>query len=143
MNLDTVSRAVPPQPAPSGKQRVLLVSDSPERLRLLSASLSSNEIEIVGVCSVSALRDECRSGHTLAVVDVAPAVLPQVLKLIRTSVGHGEIPILVEASGLNRAEDAGVLPHYRAMPCSPAELLVLARRHFAHTPAPRNGSGLL
>jgi len=51
---------------------------------------------------------------------------------LRESPAHSEITVLVEASRIATEPSlAGVLPHYRAMPCSHSELVTLARRRLA------------
>jgi hypothetical protein len=51
------------------------------------------------------------------------------LRQIRTSASHKAIPVLVEVSRLtNDLTLAGLLPEYRAMPCSHTEMLTLLQR---------------
>lgn len=122
----------------AGKPRLLIVSDSSERLTELRASLGVAEIEITGATSAEELSRACRCGHDLAAIDVGPAHLAGVLKALRASAGHAEIPLLVEASRLSAETGlAGLLPKYRAMPCSRADLLTLVRRRT--TSAARHG----
>jgi hypothetical protein len=68
--------------------------------------------------------------HDLAVVDVGPALLEPLLGNLRASKEHSEIPVLVEQSRIAAAPLTGVLPKYRAMPCSHDELIKLARRRL-------------
>ena len=68
--------------------------------------------------------------HDLAVVDVSPALLEPLLGNLRASKEHSEIPVLVEQSRIAAAPLTGVLPKYRAMPCSHDELIKLARRRL-------------
>lgn len=110
-----------------GKIRLLIVSDSAERLRELRATLGFCEVEITAAASVEELRrlgDFAR--FDLAVVDVSPRAIPSVLNLLRDVKGGEETTILVESWHLaGQPELAGVLPRFRAMPCSRAELLRL------------------
>ena len=119
---------------PPNKARLLLVSDSAERLRQMRATLEYGEVELRCVCSLEELQGECATPHTLAAVDVNPAQLPAVLQMIRASLGHGEIPLLVETSRITQQPPvAGLLPHYRAMPCSLREMATLAQpKHESH-----------
>jgi hypothetical protein len=51
------------------------------------------------------------------------------LKQIRSSASHKGVPVLVEATRLkNDLSLVGVLPKYRAMPCSYREMLMLVQR---------------
>jgi len=113
----------------ASKPRLLIVSDSSERLTELRASLDAAEMEITGATSAEELSCACRRRYDLAAIDVDPAHLAGVLQALRTSAGHAEIPLLVEASRLSAEPGlAGLLPKYRAMPCSRADLLALVRR---------------
>lgn len=106
---------------------LLLFSDSAERLGWLHASLAGGAAEIHVVSSLEELQGECALHHALAVIDASPAQLPKVLDIIRTSRGHSDIPLLVETSHCTRPPAAGLLPKYRAMPCSLRELVALAQ----------------
>ena len=120
----------PDFPLPLTKPRLLLVSDSAERLHRLRAWLNSDELELRSVSSLAELQRECASEHALAAIDVSPAQLPQVLAMIRASHGHYEIPVLVETSRNNALPAAaGLLPKYRAMPCSLRQMAALAHPH--------------
>src|SRR5262249_49489917 len=68
--------------------------------------------------------------HDLAVVDVGSTLLETVLKNLRASKQHAEIPVLVEIGRASAATGMGILPRYRAMPCSDQELIRLARRRI-------------
>ena len=112
------------QSFPLVKPRLLLVSDSAERLQRLRVWLGSDELELRSVSSLDELQRECASEHALAAIDVSPAQLPEVLDTIRTSRGHDQIPVLVESSR-NKTVTAGLLPRYRAMACSLREMAAL------------------
>jgi hypothetical protein len=64
------------------------------------------------------------------VVDVGPALLEPLLRNLRASKEHAEIPVLVEQSRIAAEPLVGVMPKYRAMPCSHDELIRLARRRL-------------
>jgi hypothetical protein len=66
----------------------------------------------------------------LVALDVSPTEIAPMLKQIRTSVWHKTIPVLVDATRLNNELTiAGLLPEYRAMPCSRLEMLALMQRN--------------
>jgi hypothetical protein len=116
---------------PMGKPRFFIVCDSAVRLKRLRSLLDTGEAEITCISSLQELDRACRSEHDLAIVDVQQANIRRVLKTIRESAGHAWIPLLVEASRITAEPDlAGVLPRYRAMPCSESELLTLARQQI-------------
>lgn len=114
---------------PMGKPRFLIVCDSADRLKRLRSLLDTGEAEITCVSSLQELDQACRSEHDLAIVDVQQAEIRGVLKTIRESAGHTRIPLLVKR--ITAEPDlAGILPKYRAMPCSESELLTLARQQI-------------
>src|SRR5262249_26490663 len=79
----------------------------------------------------------------LAVVDVGPALLEPMLGNLRASKEHSEIPVLVEQSRIAAAPLTGVLPKYRAMPCSHDELIKLARRRLTSIAAHGRAKAIL
>ncbi len=114
----------------ASKPRLLIVSDAPDRLNNLRAAFSTAEVEIASV-TPQGLRLACGSQYDLAVVDVGPVQLIDVLKTMRANNDLSEIPVLVDVSRITAEPvPAGVLPKYRAMPCSPSELVTLARRRL-------------
>jgi DNA-binding NtrC family response regulator len=108
---------------------LLIISDSGDHLSRLRSSLSGSNVEITGALSQEEIDQAYRRRHDLAVVDVGPGDLSEILKSLRSSRVHAETTVLVEASRLSGGEHqlAGVLPQYRAMPCSPSELVTLVR----------------
>jgi hypothetical protein len=70
------------------------------------------------------------SALILVVVDVGSALLEPLLGNLRASEEHAEVPVLVEQSRIVATPLAGVLPKYRAMPCSHNELIRLARHRL-------------
>ena len=61
----------------------------------------------------------CHRKHDLVVIDVGAGRLPEVLYILRSSARHSGISVLVEAGRvLTEPSLVGVLPKYRAMPCS-------------------------
>jgi hypothetical protein len=133
-----------PYAAPGRRPQLLIFSDCPDRLTKLRMALAAGDIEITSATSPEDLSQVCRGGHDLAVIDVSPVNLVTVLDALRDSEGYAEIPLLVEASRL--ASDpglAGVLPKYRAMPCSYEELVTLARRRISSTHVRRHAKRML
>jgi DNA-binding response OmpR family regulator len=117
---DTVSRP-----------RILIISDSTERIPHLQAGFDSQEVEIASAVFPEEWEYVSGEGADLAVVDVGPALLEPLLENLRASKEHAEIPVLVEQSRIVAVPLTGVLPKYRAMPCSHDELIKLARRRLA------------
>lgn len=118
----------PFSPAPVSRRRLLIVTDCPDRLTGLKALLHADGVEITSAASPEELSRACHRAHDLAVVDVSPAGLPEALKALRGSQGHGAISVLVEASRIVAEPGlSGLLPKYRAMPCSRFELVELVR----------------
>lgn len=110
------------------KARLLIICDSADRLMKLRSPLNTGDVEITSVSSLQELEGACRSEHDLAIVDVQPARIREVLQALRANIRHAGISLLVEVSRVIDDPDlAGVLPKYRAMPCSFSELLALAR----------------
>lgn len=105
----------------------MLVSDSSKRLVRLRSLLGKGVIEVVSTPYpaelLKVLTGLAAGGCDLTVVDVAPSRLVEVLIKLRANSLTCEIPLLVEASRLSTAAYLwGVLPTYRAMPCSMSEL---------------------
>ena len=70
----------------------------------------------------------CRSQHDLVALDLDAARIKAALSCLRGNVLHTNVPLLVESARLgNDLGLTGVLPAFRAMPCSRNELLLLAR----------------
>jgi DNA-binding response OmpR family regulator len=113
------------------KPRLLLISDSDERLQTLKLGINSANFEIKCLSSLDGLHKVCRNAYDLVALNVTPGRISGILELIRMSTGLRRIPVLVESAGINADLDlAGVLPHYRAMPCSHAELIKLLENHI-------------
>jgi DNA-binding NtrC family response regulator len=119
----------PLRPVPNPKSKLLLVTDSPERLKALTSGLADANFEITCACSVDEVRTACRNHHDLAAVDVEAANVKPMLSALRASAGHKAIMLLVESSKVgNDPNLAGVLPTYRAMPCSQTQMLALMKQ---------------
>lgn len=114
---------------PNSKPRLLLVSDSYDRLKSLEAGLNHKDFDITMVCSLEELATACCNCHDVIALDVSPEQIAPMLKQIRTSASHTTVPVLVEATRLTSdLSIAGLLPEYRAMPCSHMEMLALVQR---------------
>jgi hypothetical protein len=122
------------EPIRRSRKRVLLISDSIEHIPSWLAAFESQEAEITSVLFPEEWG--CVSGdkHDIAVVDVGPNLLEPLLKNIRANKEHTEIHLLVAKSRIAAAPLAGILPKYRAMPCSQDELIRLARRRLISIP---------
>ena len=122
------SQNSPLRSIPVPKSKLLLVADSPERLKKMKTGISGNRFEITGACSVDELRSACQSYHDLAVFDVDATQLKPMLSTLRSSAGHKTIMALVEASRLNDEQWlAGLLPTFRAMPCNQVQMIELMK----------------
>jgi hypothetical protein len=124
----TSNRSTKLIPAPIRRTRLLLASDSMERMQSLRAAFDQPEFDITCVDSFGDLLRVCWEPYDVVVLDVRPDQLTAMLAAIRMSEGNASAAILVEASRLTYDPDlVGVLPRYRAMPCSQAEMLNLLR----------------
>jgi len=116
-------------------RRLLLISDAPERMQTMESAFNLGEAEMTKATSAEDLTHFCNCDHELAIVDVEPHRLADILKTLRASDGHQRIPVLVERSRLTQDRSlACVLPAYRAMPCSFEEMMKLARRSLKPSP---------
>ena len=118
------------EPEAAGRRRILIISDSAERIPHLQAGFDSQEVEIASILFPEEWVYLRGAGVDLAVVDVSPTLLEPLLGNLRASKEHSEIPVLVEQSRIAATTLPGVLPKYRAMPCSHDELIRLARRRL-------------
>lgn len=118
------------EPAAVSRSRVLIISDSMDLISRWQAAFDPVDAEVT--CALFPEEWGCvsRDTHDLAVVDVGPALLEPLLKNLRASEGHAEIPVLVEKGRTVTATPVGVFPQYRAMPCSHEELITLALRRI-------------
>jgi PleD family two-component response regulator len=144
MLASAVTRPMQTIQMPNPKTRLLLVSDSPNRLRALQSGLNPKDFDITAVSSFEELVIACHEHHDIVALDVSPAQIAPILKLIRSSELHATIPVLVEATQLrNDLNLAGLLPRYRAMPCSYTEMLTLVRGGSVSAREERVGRGML
>lgn len=131
------------EPVAVSRPRLLIVSDSAERIPPWKAAFDPGEAEISSAVFPEEWGCVSREQHDVAVVDVGPALLEPLLKNLRASQEHAEIPLLVEQNRIATDIPAGVLPKYRAMPCSHDELIRLARRRITSITGHAQAKGLL
>jgi DNA-binding response OmpR family regulator len=131
------------EPEAVSRPRILIISDSAERIPHLQAGFDPQEVEVAGAVFPEEWEYVSGERHDLAVVDVGPALLEPLLGNLRASKGHAEIPVLVEQSKIAAAPLPGVLPKYRAMPCSHNELIRLARRRLTSIAGHKQAKALL
>lgn len=139
-----VRKAEQPYAAQFGKLHLLIVTDCSDRLTGLRELLHADGVEITRATSPENLSRACHYEHDLVVIDVGAAHLPEVLRALRSSERYGRVSLLVEASRVfNEPGLAGLLPKYRAMPCSRSDLLKLARHLMTGEVRPRTKRMLL
>jgi DNA-binding response OmpR family regulator len=131
------------EPETVSRPRILIISDSAERIPHLQAGFDSQEVQIASAVFPEEWEYVSGDKHDLAVVDVGPSLLEPLLGNLRASKEHAEIPVLVEHSRIAAAPLTGVLPKYRAMPCSQNELMRLARRRLTSISGHGRTKGLL
>lgn len=126
------------------KLRVLVVSDSVESLRRIHAALAGNEIEITRASSPEEMCRGCCGWQDLVAVDVDPKRIAETLKALRRCAGCTKISVLVEAGRIyDDPSLAGLLPSYRAMPCSGSDLITLAQGHITPPAVKQRVRGIL
>jgi DNA-binding response OmpR family regulator len=130
-------------PVAVSRPRVLILSDSADRIPYWQAAFNSDEIEIARAVFPEEWGYVRREHHDLVVIDVGPAILEPLLSNLRANEQHAEIPLLVEMSRIAEAPLPGVLPKYRAMPCSHDELVRLARRRLTSISGLKHESAFL
>lgn len=120
------------RPSLSPKPRLLIVTDSHPQADQLLVSLGINNLDLTIVTTPEELQHASEEEHDVILVDVEAVELPGILATLRASPAHAECPILVEISRVTSEPSlAGVMPKYRAMPCTPTELIALTRRRIA------------
>jgi CheY-like chemotaxis protein len=108
------------------RPRVLIVADSEERLCNLRSLLHASNPEITCAKTSEELRCVCCEQHDIAIVDLSSSQLQDTLGMIRANADHAMIPLLVAFDRLIKERGLdGVLPKYRAMPCSASEMATL------------------
>ena len=113
-------------------RHVLVISDESARINTLQSVLRLDEVEVDSATTLDEVKTQCEVPHDLALVDVPANQLAQVLDQLRRSPSTREIPVLVNVErtayeiGL-----AGVLPRFRAMPCTTLEMGRFSKQQFA------------
>src|SRR5262245_50825315 len=118
------------EPEAVSRPRILIISDSAERIPHLQSGFDSQEVEVASAVFPAERGSVSGAGAALTVVGVGSALLAPLPGTLRASKKHSDIPVLVEQSRIAAAPLAGVLPKYRAMACSYDELIKLARRRL-------------
>lgn len=116
--------------APSpGKLRILVVADTDEKLKAAKTIFNPAEAEIVWAKTPTDLQQACLEPHEMAVIDLDSSALETALQTLRANELHANIPLLVSAARvIGETKLAGLLPKYRAMPCSLSEMAALVHR---------------
>jgi DNA-binding response OmpR family regulator len=125
------------------RPRVFIISDTPERIPNWQATFDPREAEIICVLFPEEWEYVSHDKHDLAVVDVGPALLETVLENLRANKALAEIPVLVEIGRAEAVVGMGILPKYRAMPCSNEELIRLAHRRITSITGHEQAGALL
>jgi CheY-like chemotaxis protein len=120
-----------PQPKPV-RLHVLLISDDATRLQTLHRALSGMGVELTTVGNPDKLLHVWCRGQDLVVIDVSSERLLPVLRTLRSCRECQDVSIFVDISRLGAdPPPAGLLPTYRAFPCSFDQIVTLAR-HRQH-----------
>jgi DNA-binding response OmpR family regulator len=126
------------------RPRVLIMSDSAERIPRLQSVLPPHGVEITSVVFPEEWGYAAAGKHDMVLIDVDPELLETLLRALRTSGGHAEIPVLVEKRRITEVSSiAGIMPKYRAMPCGHGEMMRLARRRLTTITSHKRAKGLL
>lgn len=128
------SAAAAPQRVPLPKRaRLWVVCDEEASLRHLNALLREDDAVVTKWTELWTTRMAVQDVEVV-VVDVGPAHLAGVLKLLREDLGCNQSAILVNtranAGGNLAPQLSGVLPQYRAMACPWKDLLRLTQTYL-------------
>ncbi|HMV82507.1 MAG TPA: hypothetical protein PLD20_29430 [Blastocatellia bacterium] len=136
----SVSYNSPFRPVPAPKTRLLLITDSAERLLEIKSGISAGDFEITDVSCFSELRAASRKHYDLAVVDVGSGQIRPILSALRNNPRYASIPLLVDSTRLQENLSlAGVLPTFRAMACNRAEMRLLLQTYSHNSQSPEAG----
>ena len=112
--------------------QVLIMGDRLEVIHSLQAVFGTRDVNLTSILFPEEwdyVRDEV---FDMALLSLAPELLEPALKNLRAHDQSAAMLILVEMPEISRPEQlAGLLPQYRAMPCSSAEMARLAESRFA------------
>jgi DNA-binding response OmpR family regulator len=110
---------------------LLIISDDASRAAGIQSMFDNGKVEVSCVPASITSTAISEKAPDVAIVDVGDEEIIEVLKTLRSSAGCETISVLVEASRLaDHKVLRGVLPAYRAMPCSPGDLIQLARKRL-------------
>ncbi|MDX2033643.1 MAG: hypothetical protein SF339_23405 [Blastocatellia bacterium] len=116
-------------PVPLCRPRLLLVTDSPERRRRLLGRIDLSRFEVTCADSLMQLRHRLRRPYDAVLMDVSSGQLLPMLNAVRNSEANFRTSLLVESSARDGDPSlAGVLPTYRAMPCTYDDMMRLVAR---------------
>jgi hypothetical protein len=122
--------------------RLLFVSDCMEHLCDLRNT--NREFDITAISPSEDVTGICQEAYDVVILDVPATALALALKAIRASERNARSLVLVEASRVSGESNlAGVLPRYRAMPCSLTEMIALLRQSAEPRGASRHARGML
>lgn len=113
-------------------RHILVIADETARIDTLQSVMRLDDLEVDSATTLDEVKSQCELPHDLAVVDVPAAQLAQVLDQLRRSPSTREIPVLVNVE--RTAYDtslAGVLPRFRAMPCTTHQMGRFTKQQFA------------
>jgi hypothetical protein len=128
----------------SSSFRLLIVSDSDDRLQGMRSALYDETFHVTEAHTVAEVRAACREKLELAVVDAGTADVIAVLRTLRGDADCKEIPILIDINDLTAAfRKPGVLPRYRAMPCAQTDLVKLIHCYLRPRSEPSYEGALL
>ncbi|MBK9314354.1 MAG: response regulator [Acidobacteria bacterium] len=128
----------------NGILRLLIVSDAADGLRDFRGFINKENVQITNIFNLDDLPRTLTTRHEIAVVNVASINIKNVLESLRKSPLHQDIPVLVDKTRLDfTGVLAGIMPRFRAMPCSPDELRVLTQRRIVSLKEKRRSNHLL
>lgn len=117
---------------------LLIVDGLPKRIQQWQEALDKMGVESRWCGSLQEVAKACCCDYDFVIVDVEKIPLERLLRVVREKSKREEMPILVERSHLTMTPAlAGVLPHYRAMPCGFAEIIKLFQHQFLQANKPQ------
>jgi hypothetical protein len=127
-NYSAAATAVAFAPAPL-RVRLWIICDEGAELTYLNALLLKEDAVMTRWMDLLATRRSL-SGVEIVVVDVAPACLPELLRMLREELACEQSAILVNVRAHVEPPPCGVLPRYRAMACGWNEIMRLAQNRL-------------
>jgi hypothetical protein len=121
--------------------QVLAISEEQHSLDQIWQGQETAEAEVVPPSQVGSLLDQCKNEFKIIILDVVSSKIRETLQALRENPKCSQSLILVNAFRLPTGPElSGVLPMYRAMPCSLLEMQRLLERSLpgiATAPPPR------